>query len=153
MGASPSKPGVLLIARIAAARALAIQHTARLSAIPGASAQICLEMDIHQRGWGAGDPTRPDSGPRPPMAAGQSRIESFRAKKLDAGYTWTQDGGRSFPSAPATSPSLPSSEVFKAFLDAQLNIDIKEKEKGRCRTFLQNAGDFGRSRWWSACVP
>jgi len=48
-------------------------------------------------------------------------------KQLDAGYTWTEDGGRTFPyrGRGVTIPTL--EEVFQAFPDVHLNIDIKPK--------------------------
>src|SRR5512136_1719024 len=49
-------------------------------------------------------------------------------KRLDAGYTWTQDGGQTFPyrGRGITIPTL--KEVFQAFPDMNLNIDIKPVE-------------------------
>ena len=49
-------------------------------------------------------------------------------KALDAGYTWTADGGRSYPfrGMGITIPTL--EEVLQAFPDTWINIDIKPEE-------------------------
>ena len=49
-------------------------------------------------------------------------------KQLDAGYTWTEDNGQTFPyrGRGITIPTL--EEVFQAFPDVRLNIDIKPVE-------------------------
>lgn len=49
-------------------------------------------------------------------------------KKLDAGYTWTGDGGKTFPyrDQGITIPTL--EEVLQAFPQATLNLDIKPQE-------------------------
>lgn len=65
-------------------------------------------------------------------------------KKLDAGFTWTEDSGKTFPfrSKGITIPTL--EEIFRAFPDTQLNLDIKEKEARIVRLFLEMLNDFGR---------
>jgi glycerophosphoryl diester phosphodiesterase len=62
---------------------------------------------------------------------GSGLIHAFtlaELKRLDAGYTWTGDGGQTFPyrGRGITIPTL--EEVFQAFPDARLNIDIKPVE-------------------------
>ena len=48
-------------------------------------------------------------------------------KRLDAGYNWSQDGGRSFPFR-GRGLSVPTlAEVFAAFRGVRLNIDIKQE--------------------------
>jgi glycerophosphoryl diester phosphodiesterase len=51
-------------------------------------------------------------------------------KRLDAGYTWTDDGGRTFPfrGLGITIPTL--DEVFKTFPNTPVSIDIKPKDPG-----------------------
>lgn len=60
---------------------------------------------------------------------GQGRVQDFtfaELKKLDAGYHWTADEGRTFPfrGQGLTIPSLV--EVFHAFPERPLNIEIKQ---------------------------
>jgi glycerophosphoryl diester phosphodiesterase len=62
---------------------------------------------------------------------GSGFIHDFRLadlKQLDAGYTWTEDGGQTFPyrGRGIAIPTL--EEVFQAFPDVHLNIDIKPVE-------------------------
>jgi glycerophosphoryl diester phosphodiesterase len=86
-----------------------------------------LEMDIHSTADGVivvrhdatVDSTTDGSG----AIHGYTLAE---LKKLDAGYTWTPDGGRSFPyrGAGITIPTL--EEVMQTFPGMRLNIDIKQ---------------------------
>ena len=62
---------------------------------------------------------------------GKGRVRQFtlkELKKLDAGYRWTADGGRSFPfrGKNITVPTL--EEVFEKFSDKRMNIEIKQSE-------------------------
>ncbi len=63
-------------------------------------------------------------------------------KKLDAGFTWTNDGGRSFPyrGQGITIPTL--EEVFQAFPNALVNIDIKPKEQRVVYQFCEMLQDL-----------
>ena len=144
MDASPSKPGVLLIAHRGGEGRWPSNtlHAFQQSLALGAD---MLEMDIHTSADGVlvirHDPTVDST------TNGSGRIRGFNLselEKLDAGYTWTDDAGRSFPfrAKGITIPTL--EEVFTAFPDAQLNIDIKEKEKGVVEHFCKMLGDFGR---------
>ena len=65
-------------------------------------------------------------------------------KKLDAGYTWTADGGATYPyrGQGITIPTL--EEVFTAFTDIPLNIDIKPKEAQVVHQLSQMLHDLGR---------
>jgi len=58
-------------------------------------------------------------------------------KALDAGYTWTADGGRTFPfrGLGITIPTL--EEVFQVFPEARLSIDIKPEDPAVVRIFSQ----------------
>jgi len=63
-------------------------------------------------------------------------------KKLDAGHTWTADGGTTFPyrGRGITIPTL--EEVFAAFPNARLNIDVKPKEPQVVRRFCELLNDL-----------
>jgi glycerophosphoryl diester phosphodiesterase len=65
-------------------------------------------------------------------------------KQLDAGYTWTDDGGRTFPfrGRDITIPTL--EEVFRAFPDVRLNIDIKPTEPQVVHQFSELLQSFGK---------
>ncbi len=65
-------------------------------------------------------------------------------KQLDAGYTWTEDSGRTFPyrGKGITIPTL--EEVFQAFPNTHLNIDIKPKEAQVVHQFSELIHKFGR---------
>jgi glycerophosphoryl diester phosphodiesterase len=58
-------------------------------------------------------------------------------KRLDAGYNWSPDGGRSFPlrGRGLTVPTL--SEVFNAFANVRLNIDIKQERPSIVQPFCR----------------
>lgn len=88
-----------------------------------------LETDIHASADGAlvirHDPTVDST------TDGIGRIYDLtltQIKALDAGATWTADGGQTFPfrGLGITVPTLP--EVFQAFPQARLSIDIKPKD-------------------------
>ena len=57
-----------------------------------------------------------------------SQLTQAQIKRLDAGYTWTADGGQSFPyrGLGITIPTL--EEVLAAFPNLRLNIDIKPED-------------------------
>lgn len=85
-----------------------------------------LEMDIHQSADGEiivrHDPTV-DATTNGSGAIKDLSLEQIRS--LDAGYTWKEDGGSSYPyrGQGITIPTL--GEVLAAFPQARLNIDIK----------------------------
>ena len=65
-------------------------------------------------------------------------------KRMDAGYTWTEDGGKTFPyrGRGITIPTL--EEVFLAFPDVHLNIDIKPKAAQVVHQLNEMLHTFGR---------
>jgi glycerophosphoryl diester phosphodiesterase len=68
-------------------------------------------------------------------------------KAFDAGYTWTADGGRTYPfrGLGITIPTL--EEVFQVFPDAPVSIDIKPEEPAVVRfldQILRNEDRLGR---------
>ena len=85
-----------------------------------------LEMDLHGTADGAlviihdGTVERTTNG-----AGAVAALTLAELKKLDAGYRWTNDGGRTFPfrGRSVTVPTL--REVLEGFPQARLNIDIK----------------------------
>jgi glycerophosphoryl diester phosphodiesterase len=66
-------------------------------------------------------------------------------KRLDAGYTWTGDGGRTFPfrSMGITIPTL--EEVFQAFPTLRINIDIKPEDPAVVAPFIELLRRYDRT--------
>jgi glycerophosphoryl diester phosphodiesterase len=104
-----------------------------------------LEMDIQRTADGAlvirHDPTVDST------TNGRGAIASFSLadlKKLDAGYTWTGDGGQTFPyrRLGITIPTL--EEVLQAFPQARLNIDIKPTRPDIVDQFCQMLRAYNR---------
>jgi glycerophosphoryl diester phosphodiesterase len=58
-------------------------------------------------------------------------------KRLDAGYTWTSDGGQTYPfrGQGVTIPTL--EEVLQTFPDTRLNIDIKPEDPAVVEPFVK----------------
>jgi glycerophosphoryl diester phosphodiesterase len=63
-------------------------------------------------------------------------------KELDAGYTWTADGGRTFPfrGKGITIPTL--EEVFTALPNIRINIDMKQINPSLAAPLCQTINDF-----------
>jgi glycerophosphoryl diester phosphodiesterase len=86
-----------------------------------------IEMDVHSTLDGELVVIHDDTMDR--TTDGTGRVQEFtlaQLKELDAGYTWTPDNGKSFPfrSRGLTVPTL--AEVFTAFPDIAMNIEIKQ---------------------------
>jgi glycerophosphoryl diester phosphodiesterase len=103
-----------------------------------------LETDIHSTAEGALVLIHDPTVDRTTNGSGRvNRLTLNQLKALDAGYSWSQDGGRSFPfrGLGITVPTV--EEVFSAFPEIRINIDIKQVTPsiaGRlCRLIL----DFG----------
>jgi glycerophosphoryl diester phosphodiesterase len=64
-------------------------------------------------------------------------------KRLDAGYRWTPDGGRTFPfrGRGITVPTL--DEVLEEFPRVRLNIDIKQAQPSLVKSFCRTLGERG----------
>jgi glycerophosphoryl diester phosphodiesterase len=104
-----------------------------------------LEMDIHMTADGA-IVARHD-GTVDATTDGLGAIKDLgleRIKSLDAGYTWSADGGRSYPfrGRGITIPTL--DEVLEAFPDIRLNIDIKPSEAEVVPVFAKLLRDYDR---------
>jgi glycerophosphoryl diester phosphodiesterase len=65
-------------------------------------------------------------------------------KKLDAGYSWSMDGGNSFPfrGVGIAIPTL--EEVFQAFPQTTINIDIKDQKIGSVNKLCKLLKSYGR---------
>jgi len=104
-----------------------------------------LELDIHATRDGAlvvrHDPFVEST------TDGQGFIRDLRLdeiKRLDAGYTWSGDGGKTFPfrGLGITIPTL--EEVLQAFPNDQLNIDIKPDDPAVVKPFVDMLARYDR---------
>jgi glycerophosphoryl diester phosphodiesterase len=105
-----------------------------------------LELDIHTSADGVlvvrHDPTVDAT------TNGSGAIASFslsEVKALDAGYRWSADGGRTFPyrDQGISIPTL--AEVFSAFPDIGINIDIKTQDPAVVAPFVDLLRRFERT--------
>ena len=103
-----------------------------------------LEMDIHTTADGVPVVMHDDTVDR--TTDGSGPVQSFtldELKSLDAGYAWTPDDGQTFPyrGQGITVPTV--DEVFAAFPDVPLNIEIKQEEPSMVASFCQLIRDHG----------
>jgi glycerophosphoryl diester phosphodiesterase len=95
-----------------------------------------LEMDLHGTADGALVVIHDATVERTTDGAGRvNSLTLAQLKKLDAGYRWTNDGGRTFPfrGRQITVPTL--REVLDAFPQTRLNIDIKQAQPSLVKSF------------------
>jgi glycerophosphoryl diester phosphodiesterase len=83
------------------------------------------------------------------ISNGKGNVQDFRIeelKELDAGYSWTDDEGKSFPyrGKGHTIPTL--HELFEAYPDQRFNIDIKQVTPSIIEPFGNMIREFGLSR-------
>jgi glycerophosphoryl diester phosphodiesterase len=103
-----------------------------------------LEMDLHGTADGALVVIHDATADRTTNGAG--RVNSLTLadlKRLDAGYRWTNDGGRTYPfrGKGITIPTL--REVLDEFPHARLNIDIKQAQPSLVKPFCRMLGESG----------
>ena len=95
-----------------------------------------LEMDIHSTADGVLVVSHDPDVAR--VSNGNGRINDLtltEIKALDAGYWWTADSGQSYPfrGQGITIPTM--EEVFQAFPDMWINVDIKQSQPEIVRPF------------------
>ena len=103
-----------------------------------------LEMDIHSTQDGVlvvmhdrtVDRTTNGSGPIQDLTLAE-------LEELDAGYHWSDDDGQSFPfrGQGITVPTV--AQVFAAFPDMPMNIEIKQSQPSIAASFCQMIRDYG----------
>ena len=101
-----------------------------------------LEMDIHTTADGVPVVMHDDTVDR--TTDGSGPIHSFTLEELrglDAGYDWSPDDGQTFPyrGQGITVPTV--EEIFAAFPDVPLNIEIKQEEPSMVASFCQMIRD------------
>ena len=97
-----------------------------------------LETDIHSTADGVLVASHDDVVDR--VTNGQGRINDLTLKELkdlDAGYWWTADAGQTYPfrGQGITIPTL--AELFEAFPDMWINVDIKQWQPSIVRPFAE----------------
>ncbi|HEV2881111.1 MAG TPA: glycerophosphodiester phosphodiesterase [Pyrinomonadaceae bacterium] len=103
-----------------------------------------LEMDLHGTADGALVVIHDATVDRTTNGAGRaSALTLAELKRLDAGYRWTTDGGRTHPfrGKGITVPTL--REVLAEFPRVRLNIDIKQAQPSLVKPFCRMLGESG----------
>ena len=104
-----------------------------------------LEMDIHSTSDGVLVTMHDDTVDRTTDGSGPIHDYTLtELKKLDAGYNWTNDEGKTYPfrGQGITVPAL--EEIFSSFPDHRLNIEIKQVQPSIVEPFCQMIRDYGR---------
>jgi glycerophosphoryl diester phosphodiesterase len=120
------------------------ENTARAFAGAVALGADVLEMDLHGTSDGALVVIHDATVDRTTNGAGRiSALTLAELKRLDAGYRWTADGGRTHPfrGTGITVPTL--REVLEAFPRARLNVDIKQAQPSLVKPFCRMLGESG----------
>ena len=124
------------------------ENTAHAFARAAALGVDVLEMDLHATADGALVIIHDATVDRTTNGTGRtSALTLAELKRLDAGYRWTSDGGRTFPfrGRGITIPTL--GEVLEGFPQMRLNIDIKQAQPAIVKPFcraLREARATGR---------
>ena len=103
-----------------------------------------LETDMHSTGDGALVLIHDPTVDRTTNGSGRvNHLTLTQLKALDAGYYWSEDGGRSFPfrGRGITVPTV--EEIFSAFPEMRINIDIKQVRPSVADQFCRLILDFG----------
>ena len=106
-----------------------------------------LEMDVHPTKDGRLVVLHDSTLNRTTNGTGPvDRYTLAELKKLDAAYRWSPDQGKSFPlrGKGLTIPAL--SEVFEAFPQMRMNIEIKEPGQSELSAFCRLIQDSGMSQ-------
>ncbi|HZG50504.1 MAG TPA: glycerophosphodiester phosphodiesterase [Pyrinomonadaceae bacterium] len=139
--AAPPDPGGARRPLVMAHRggaALWPENTAHAFAQAVALGADVLEMDLHATADGALVVIHDATVDRTTNGAGRvSALTLAELKRLDAGYRWTNDGGRTHPfrNKGMTVPTL--REVLDEFPRARLNIDIKQAQPSLVKSFCR----------------
>ena len=103
-----------------------------------------LETDMHSTADGVLVLIHDPTVDRTTNGSGRvNHLTLSQLKALDAGYHWSEDGGSSFPfrGRGITVPTV--EEVFSAFPEMRINIDIKQVRPSVAERFCRLILDFG----------
>ncbi|MGE5310778.1 MAG: glycerophosphodiester phosphodiesterase [Nitrospirota bacterium] len=103
-----------------------------------------LETDMHSTADGVLVLIHDPTVDRTTNGSGRvNHLTLSQLKALDAGYHWSEDGGSSFPfrGRGITVPTV--DEVFSAFPEMRINIDIKQVRPSVAERFCRLILDFG----------
>jgi glycerophosphoryl diester phosphodiesterase len=103
-----------------------------------------LEMDIHMTADGAIVLMHDDTVDRTTDGTGAiSQMTLADIQALDAGYDWTEDDGQTFPYRGQGIGVPTLEEIFTAFPDMLMNIEIKQTDPVMVEPFCQLIRDYG----------
>lgn len=106
-----------------------------------------LELDIHQTADGVIVVCHDEFVERTTNGRGLIKEKTLaEIKQLDAGYHWTNDGGQTFPHRGRGFVIPTLAEVFAAFPNLWINIDMKQKEPPLVRPFIDLIRQYGREQ-------
>lgn len=102
-----------------------------------------LEMDFHQTADGVLVLMHDDTVDRTTDGSGAIREMSFaEIQELDAGYYWTEDEGQTYPFRGQGIQAPALVEVFTAFPDMPMNIEIKPADAAVAQAFCQTVREY-----------
>lgn len=105
-----------------------------------------LEMDLHATQDGVLVLIHDDSVDRTTDGAGKVKEMRFAAmQQLDAGHYWTNDGGATYPYRGQGIQIPALSEIFEAFPNMRMNIEIKQVEPSIAEPFCDMIRHYGQS--------
>lgn len=106
-----------------------------------------LEMDIHATADNVIVLMHDATVDRTTDGTGEIKTLSLgQIKQLDAGYYWTEDGGQTYPYRGQGIQVPTLEEVFRAFPDMRMNIEIKQQEPSIVRPFCELIRAYGMGR-------
>ncbi|HEV2802657.1 MAG TPA: glycerophosphodiester phosphodiesterase [Pyrinomonadaceae bacterium] len=118
------------------------ENTAHAFAHAAALGVDVLEMDLHATADGALVVIHDATVDRTTNGTGRvSALTLAELKRFDAGYRWTNDGGRTYPfrGTGITVPTL--REVLERFPQTRLNIDIKQAQPSIVEPFCRTLSE------------
>lgn len=103
-----------------------------------------IELDIHATADGELVVIHDDTVDRTTNGSGRVQEFSLAAlQKLDAGYWWTADNGRSYPYRDRNIRIPTLAKVFQEYPNCWINIDIKQHQPSIVKPFADLIRDFG----------
>lgn len=102
-----------------------------------------LELDIHATADGELVVIHDETVDRTTNGSGRVQAYSLaELQKLDAGYWWTADGGKTYPHRGCGVRIPTIEEVFKKFPNLWINVDIKQSSPSIVKPFVELIRDY-----------